>query len=133
MLDLKQVADLVQVVGPSGIWAVSAKEGLGVGPTTPGHRFDVGDGFAATRDGVPLAVVFDSVEEVSELAGRFGRRNFGHEIRLSDSSVERKHIGIATRPYLRCQPHLRVARRGTSDRCPIDTEQGRRHAYQRAA
>jgi hypothetical protein len=45
----------------------------------------VGDGFAPTRDRVPLAVVFHGVEEIGELAGRFGGGDFGQVIRSSDS------------------------------------------------
>lgn len=85
MLDLEQVTDLVQIVRPSGIWAVSAKKRLRVGSAAPCDRFDVGNRLAATRDGVSLTAVFDSVEEVSELASGFGRGDLGHEIRLSDS------------------------------------------------
>jgi hypothetical protein len=63
---------------------VLAEEDLGVGSPTPADGFDVRDRFAATGDGVALAVVLDGVEEVGELAGGFGRRDFGPEIRLSD-------------------------------------------------
>ena len=90
MLDLEKVADVVEVVGPSRIGAVSAKERLGVGAAAARHRFDVGDSSAATRDRVPLAAVFDGVEEVGEPACRFSGGDFGHGIRLSDYTSGRK-------------------------------------------
>jgi hypothetical protein len=65
VLDLEEVAELVEVVHPSGVGAVSAKERLGVGPATRVTGSIWGDGLAATRDGVPLAVVFDSVESAA--------------------------------------------------------------------
>ncbi len=109
MLDLEKVADLVEVVGPSRIGAVSAKERLGVGPATARHRFDVGDGFAATRDRVPLAVVFDGVEEVGEPAGRFGGGDFGHGIRLSDFMSGRKGVDPLAAPPVSPLPIAPVA------------------------
>ena len=110
MLDLEQVANLVEVVGPARVWPVSAKKCLGVSPATSCHRFDVGDGFAATRDRVALTVMLDCVEEVGELAGRFGSGDLRHGIRLSDSWPIRKGIPVPNPPI---SPLLPAARRRT--------------------
>jgi hypothetical protein len=45
----------------------------------------VRDRFAATNDCVVLATVLNTVEQISEVAGRIGRSDVRHAIRLSDS------------------------------------------------
>ena len=101
MLDIEQVAHLVEVVGPSRIGAVPAKKGLGVEAAASRDRFDVGDGLAAARNRVPLTIVLDSVEEVSELASRFGRSDFGHGISLSDYDTGGALTTSSPHPYHR--------------------------------
>src|SRR5690554_5317030 len=88
--DLEQVADRVEVVSPVGIGAVPSKERLGVVAPAASDWFDVSDDLAAACDGIALTVVLDRVEEVGEPSSGFGCRNFGHGIRLSDSSDRRR-------------------------------------------
>jgi hypothetical protein len=57
--------------------------------------------------------VFDGVEEVSELASRFGRCDFRHGIRLSDSMLDWKDVPVAIRPYPRPRSQLPTEEGGT--------------------
>ena len=72
------------------------------------------DCFAATNDGVVLATVLNTVEQISEVAGRIGRSDVRHPIRLSDTHAkvnlrhadhpdENEHIPEERRPARRAR------------------------------
>jgi len=64
---------------------VPAQERLHIRATSAGYWFQVRDRLAATNDCVVLATVLNTVEQISEVAGRIGRSDVRHAIRLSDS------------------------------------------------
>src|SRR2546429_9483439 len=55
-----------------------------LGPSTSGHRLQVGHGLAPAHDGEVLPSVLDGIQQVSEVAGRIRCADIGHRIRLSD-------------------------------------------------
>lgn len=64
-----------------------AQQRLRIGSQSRLGRFEVGDRLPPSHDCEVLAPMFDSIQEVGEVAGRLGRADVRHKIRLSDPTA----------------------------------------------
>ncbi len=68
---------------------MTAQQRLRPGPGHGVDRFELSDDASATDNGVALATMLDTVEQVGETSRGVGRGHFGHGIGLSDQLGER--------------------------------------------
>ncbi len=64
MLDLEQISDLVELVGPALVGTVASEHRLEVSSRAGGYRFDMGDGSAMTNHREVLTAVLDRIEKI---------------------------------------------------------------------
>lgn len=68
---------------------MTTQQRLCLGAGCGDDRFELSDDASAAHDGVVLAAMLDTVEQVGETSRGVGSGHFGHEIRLSDQLGER--------------------------------------------
>src|SRR6266542_1055961 len=84
LLDRNELAEGCQLAGPAPVSTVAPQDLLDRASAASPPRPEMSDRPSSPDNREPLPPVLDGIEEVREIAGRIGRADFGHKIRLSD-------------------------------------------------